>query len=41
MLKAGSVDNLQLEGLRPDRLPVLPAASRSCGRCSRSSASSA
>ena len=24
MLKAGSVDALQLEGLRPDRLPVLP-----------------
>ena len=23
MLKAGSIDNLQLEGLRPDRLPVL------------------
>lgn len=24
MLKAGHLDNLQLEGLRPDRLPVLP-----------------
>ena len=39
LIKSENVNRLKLIALKPDRVPVLRAASRSCSRCSRNSVS--